>query len=138
MWVAFIFFGLPARVNCIEGARIYCIEGTDTHHCHEILHTSFGLEGKVEHNVSDLFIEDSLKELLKIFNVGEEVFNTSISPRDPIFYRKSLVDDTMPKTLRAIDGEYCNRCRQFFPMAVANQFDGFICWSCRDQNPWLI
>ena len=126
MWVAFVFFGTPGHV--------YIIEGDSLEECKQILFASFGKEGKVESGVSDIFKNEYLTPLLGLFNVDDSVFTKPHN--DPRFVKKAK--DDLPKTLRAIDGEFCKICQQFYSMAVGNQSDGtLVCWSCRDSNRWM-
>lgn len=126
MWTAFVFFSKPAYV--------YLIEGNDLVECKHLLSVHFSKEGKVEQGVSDLFENDYLTNLLSIFNVDDSVFGKL--DNDPRFIKKAK--DDLPKTLRAVDGEFCKLCYQFYPMAIPNHWGGtLICWSCRDSNRWM-
>lgn len=127
MWTAFIFFGSPAK--------IYLIEGDDQSFCEKFLKNTFGLEGKVDNGKSEVFVEDTLEKLLKLFNVTEEIFQQPQT--DPLYFRYGK-DEQLPKTVRAVDGEFCKICRNFYPMAIANQPDNsMVCWSCQDTNRWM-
>lgn len=129
MWVAFVFFGSPAHV--------YFIEGDDLDECKSILLSSFGKEGKTEGGVSDFYENEYLTPLLGIFNVSDNVFNEP--QKDPLFYKKGKTSEEIPRTLRAVDGEFCKICKQFFPMAVANQSDGtMVCYVCRESYWWML
>lgn len=127
MWVAFIFFGSPAK--------IYLIEGDDRAYCGTFLKNTFGLDGKVEDGKSEVFTEDTLEKILKLFNVTEEIFQQPQT--DPLYFRYGK-DDQAPKMIRAVDGEFCKICKNFYPMAIANQPDNsMVCWSCRDSRGWM-
>jgi hypothetical protein len=59
-----------------------------------------------------------------------------IDPRflgeEMVHAHESMISDVVQK----LDGMACSICKEFFPMAAANQEDGtLICWSCRD-NPY--
>ena len=45
-------------------------------------------------------------------------------------------DNMVCQVIQQLDGMSCAICKEFFPMAEANQEDGtMICWACR-QNPY--
>lgn len=45
-------------------------------------------------------------------------------------------DNMVCQVIQQLDGMSCSICKEFFPMAEANQEDGtMICWACR-QNPY--
>ena len=149
MWVAFIFFGSPAK--------IYLIEGDDRAYCGTFLKNTFGLD-RIDNFLWVKFMFDYLKinfkyyynlliyyinilvlskllKILKLFNVTEEIFQQPQT--DPLYFRYGK-DDQAPKMIRAVDGEFCKICKNFYPMAVANQPDNsMVCWSCRDSRGWM-
>ncbi len=120
MWIAFVFFGSPAK--------IYFVEGKDLDEARDLLKNVSGFEGKINHGKSDIFTEDTWDKILDLFKVTEEMFS---QPQvDPIYY-KICSSNLKQKN----DGEFCKLCKNFFPMAVPNQLDGsMICWSCRNTR----
>lgn len=127
MWTAFVFFGFPSK--------IYFIEGDDQNSCSTFLKNNFGLEGKIDSGKSEVFNETSLDKLLKLFNVTEEIFQQIQT--DPLYFHYSK-NEQLPKKIRAVDGEFCKICKNFYPMATVNQPDNsMVCWSCRDTKSWM-
>lgn len=98
----------------------------------------FEIIGYDEANVKYVLLIPKYFSIKNSWNIIEEhlgklhINSNHLDEKAISIYEDKIVSIKIKKT--NLDGMYCGRCKEFFPMAEPNQINGdFKCWSCRSN-----